>query len=88
MTVSLTSPNMTNMKFTGIYIYPELSNIRRTQPQNINVSRLVLKLSLPNPLKPGVKFRMEMQLEQRWQAMLQLHLSDQQFYCLLRCVLY
>ena len=29
-----------------------------------------------------------MQLEQRRQAMLQLHLSDQQIYCLLRCNLY
>ena len=26
-------------------------------------------------------------MEQRWQAMLQLHQSDQQFYCL-RCLLY
>ena len=45
--------------------------------QNLNVSRLLL--SLPNPLKPGVKSIMEMQLEQRRQAMLQLHLSDQKF---------
>ena len=29
-----------------------------------------------------------MKLEQRRQAMLHLHLSDQQVYCLLRCVLY
>ena len=48
----------------------------------------LLRLSLPNPLKPDVKSRMKMQLEQRRQAMLQLHLSDRQFYCLLRCVLY
>ena len=46
------------------------------------VSRLVLQLSLPNPMKPGVKSRMKMQLEQRRQAMFQLHLSNQQFYCL------
>ena len=31
---------------------------------------------------------MEMQLEQHWQAMLQLHLSEQQFNSLLKCVLY
>ena len=68
--------------------YRQFSNIRRTQSQNINVSRLVLTLSLLNPLKPGVKLRAKMQLEQRRQAMLQLHLSDQQFSCLLRCVLY
>ena len=68
--------------------YPKISNIRRTQIPNFNVSRLVLQLSLPNPMKPGVKSRMKMQLEQRRQAMLQLHLSDRQFYCLLMCVLY
>ena len=45
-------------------------------------------LSLPNPLKPCVKLRMKTWLEQRRQAMLQLHLSDQQFDCLLRCGLY
>ena len=37
-----------------------------------------MKLPLPNPLKPGVKSRMKMQLEQHRQAMLQLYLSDQQ----------
>ena len=31
---------------------------------------------------------MKMQLEQRRQALLQLHLSEQQFYCLLRCGLH
>ena len=36
---------------------------------------LALQLSLPNPLKPGVKSRMKMYLEQRQQ----LHLSDQNF---------
>ena len=40
---------------------------------------LPLEVSLPNPLKPGVKLRMKMLLEQCWQAMFQLHLSDQQF---------
>ena len=74
-----------NPSMTG---YRQFSNIRRTQSQNINVSRLVLQLSFPNPLKLDVNLRMKMQLEQRRQAMLQLHLSDQQFYCLLRRVLY
>ena len=41
-------------------------------------------MSFPNPLKPGVKSRKKMQLEQHGQAMLQLHLSDQQM--LLSCV--
>ena len=40
--------------------YRQFSSIRRTQSQNINVSRLVLLLSLPNPLKPSVKLRMKM----------------------------
>ena len=37
-----------------------ISNIRRTKYQNLNASRLVLQLSLPYPLKPGVKSRMKM----------------------------
>ena len=41
-------------------IYRQFSNIRRTQSQNITVSRLVLQLSLPNPMKSGVKLRMKM----------------------------
>ena len=41
-------------------IYRKISNIRHTNPQNVNDSRLVLQLSLPNPLKPGVKSRMKM----------------------------
>ena len=60
------------------------SNISRTKSQNLNVSDLVLMLSLSNPLKPGVKSRMKMWLEHRRQAMLQIHLSDRLFYCLLR----
>ena len=60
-------------------IYRKISNIRRTNSQNLNDSHLVLQSSLPNPLKPGVKSRMKIWLEQRRQAMLQLYLSDQQF---------
>ena len=71
----------------GFEQYRKIANIRRTESQNLTVSRLVLQLYLPNPMKPGVKSRMKMYLEQRRQAMLQLHLSDWQFYCLLRCVL-
>ena len=50
------------MGYTKKYVnvYRQFSNIRRTQSQNINVSRLVLLLYLPNPLKPGVKLRMKM----------------------------
>ena len=55
--------------------YRQISNISDTTSQILNVSRRVLQLSLSNLLTPGVKSRMKM---------LQLHLSDQQFYCLLR----
>ena len=37
------------------YAYRKVSNIRRTKCQNLNDSRLVLQLSVPNPLKPSVK---------------------------------
>ena len=36
----------------------QVSYISCTKSQNLNVSRLILQLSLPNPLKPGVKSRM------------------------------
>ena len=65
-------------------MYRQISIIGHTKSQHLNVPCLVSQLSLPKPLKPGVKSRMKMSLEQRRQAMLQLHLSDQQFYCLLR----
>ena len=68
--------------------YRQTFDTRRTKSQHVNVSCLVLQLTLPNPLKPVVKSRMKMQLEQRRSAMLQLHLRDQQFYCPLRCDLY
>ena len=67
-----------------LMIYSQTSNIRCTKSQYLNVSPLVLQLALPNPLKPGVKSGMKMKLRQ--QVMLKLHLSDQQFYCLLSFV--
>ena len=42
------------------FAYRKTSNIRRIKSQDINVSCLVLQLSLPNLLKPGVKSRMKM----------------------------
>ena len=53
----------------------QIFNIRSAKFQNLNVSRLVFWLSLPNPLNPGIKSRMKMWLEQPRQAMLQRHLS-------------
>ena len=41
-------------------IYRKVSNIRCTKCQNLNDSRLVLQLSVPNPLKPSVKSIMKM----------------------------
>ena len=49
------------------------------QIPKFKVSPLVMQLFFCNIWKPGVKSGMRM---------LQLHLNDQQFYCLLRCVLY
>ena len=72
----------------GWCMYRQVSNIRRTKSQHLKDSHTVLRLSLPNPLKPDVKSRMKMWLEQRRQAMLQLHLNDRQFNCLLMCILY
>ena len=63
----------------ALVYYRKTSNISRTKSQNLNDYRLVLQLALPNPLKPGLKSRMKIQSEQRRQAMLQLHLRDQQF---------
>ena len=39
--------------------YRKISNIRCTKSPNLIVSRLVLQLSLPNPMKPGVKSRLK-----------------------------
>ena len=41
-------------------IYRQVSNIRRTKSQHLKDSRSVLRLSLPNPLKPDVKSGMKM----------------------------
>ena len=40
--------------------YRKTSSINRTKSPNLNVSNLVLQLSLLNPLKPGIKSRMKM----------------------------
>ena len=40
--------------------YHQISNIRRTKSQTLNVSCLVLQLSLPKALESGVKSRMKM----------------------------
>ena len=64
-----------------------LSNLYCTRSYLL-VSDFFLQLPLCNLLKSGDQPIMKMYLEQCRQAMLQLHLSDQQVYCLLRCDLY
>ena len=49
-------PSATNQETS----YRQISNIRRTKSQHLKDSRTVLRLSLPNPLKPVVKSRMKM----------------------------
>ena len=43
-----------------IDMYRKVSNIKCTKFPNLNVSRFVMQLSLPNVMKPGVKSRMKM----------------------------
>ena len=42
------------------FIHRQTYNIRRAKSPNLNATRLVLQLFLPNPLQPGVKSRMNM----------------------------
>ena len=55
-TVTLVTTNTSRMSLgKNIHIDRKISSIRRTKSQNLNDSRLVFHLSLPNLLKPGVK---------------------------------
>ena len=47
-------------KFANRSFYRNISNIRHTKSQNLNVSRFFFQLSLCNLVKPGVKSRMKM----------------------------
>ena len=40
--------------------YHKTSNVRRTQSESLTIPRLVLQLSMPNPLKPNIKSRKTM----------------------------
>ena len=88
-TKSMRTPTIWLQKIPKISIcIRQTSSKIRIKFQHLNATHLVLQLPLPNPLKPGDKSRIDVQLEQHRQAMLQLHLSDQQFYCPLRYPLY
>ena len=41
-------------------LYRKISNMSRTKSPNLTVYRLVLQLSLPSPMKLGVKSRIKM----------------------------
>ena len=43
------------LPFNNLSNYHQISNIRRTEYQNLKVSRLVLQLSLPDLLKSRMK---------------------------------
>ena len=43
-----------------LFPYPQTFDIKQTKYQNLNISHLILQLSLPNPMKPDVKSRMKM----------------------------
>ena len=62
--------NRTSALATGVWWEMRMKLPQMTRPA-----------SSPNPLKPVVKSITKMQSEQHRQAMLQLHLSDQQIYC-------
>ena len=55
----LTVSDGTLILYWNVY-YRQVSNTRRTKSQPLNDSPTVLRLSLPNPLKPDVKSRMKM----------------------------
>ena len=47
-------------RWPGYVQYRKVSKIRRTAYQNLNDSRLIMQLSVPNPLKQSVKPIMKM----------------------------
>ena len=48
------------------WIYCQTSDIKCTKFHHLNVSHLILQLSLPNPLEPGVKSRERLSLSAFW----------------------
>ena len=64
--------------------YHQTSNTIRTQPEYLNVSRRVLQLYLPNPLKLGVKSRMKLYLKHRMSALPSVQIC---YYLLKRLIL-
>ena len=50
------------VRYINVHVkrYRKISSLRHTKSQKLNDSRFILQLSLPNPLKPGLKSRMKM----------------------------
>ena len=48
------------MQDTSIINYRQTSDVTRTKSQNLNVSRLILQLSLPSPLNLSVESKMKL----------------------------
>ena len=67
--------------------YRKVSNIRRAKSQNLSVSHLGLQLSLSNRLKPvfSGEWRCSWSSADRRCSNYNVHLSDQQVNCLLKC---
>ena len=65
--------------------YRKISNMKRTKSQNVN---LCLSSRLTVVSAQSIEVGCEVENEDVVEAMLQLHLSGQQFYCLLRCDIY
>ena len=70
------------LKWIDIY-YRQTFDISRTKSHNLDVSRLGLQLSLPNPLKPRVKSRMNV-VGETLTGDAPTTSGDQQLYCLLQ----
>ena len=88
MKSSLSSQHSISKKKHSIYV-PQNPLIKDAPNlPNLDIYRLSLQLSLRNLLKLSARRRMKVQLEQRRQAMLQPHMSEQQLNWPLKCGLY
>ena len=70
---------MTNEKYRQTY------DIMHTEPKQWNVPRLVLQLFLVQSVEARCEVKNENTAEAALSGVIQLHLSDQQVYGLLRC---
>ena len=57
---TITDASKLRKLFDKCHNYRKISNNGRTKSPNLNVTRLVMQLSLSNPMQPGVKSRMKL----------------------------